>query len=124
MAEINNDANCGGCDFYLHMEDADYPDGDTTQPQISVAWGHCKRFPKWERKSPGTKACGEHPRYFEAVAADSVTPGWVNSETGDRITTVDGLREAQDGGVALFAGPGVVALRQTGEVIPIDGPLS
>ncbi len=64
MAEINSEAVCGGCPFYRHMEDADVLEDNPARP-ISSPWGHCQRFPHWERKSPTTRACGEHPQYFE-----------------------------------------------------------
>lgn len=78
------------------MEDADYDDGDPVRA-ISPAWGHCKRFPHWERKGPTTPACGEHPQYF------------LKTFSGMDLSA-DELKRLQE------ASPG--------EVIPIDGPIS
>lgn len=115
MTEINNGANCGGCDFYLHMEDADYADGDPIHA-ISPAHGECKRFPHWERKAPTTPACGEHPQYFEpTVNPDELRSEWINTKTGERITHISELDDAVREGVAHCPRPG--------EVVPIDGPI-
>jgi len=119
------------------MEDADLIDHNPLRP-VATAWGHCQRFPKWERKEPTTPACGEHPQYFllgsfveredariygemlrefalKNPPTGEIIPGWIDKRTGTRITTIDGLLLAQETGIAKFCKPG--------EVVPIDGPI-
>lgn len=110
--EINSEATCGDCPFYNHQEDADFVDDNPTRP-ISFAWGHCQRFPKWERKTPTTPACGEHPQYFLELGESEVLFRWANSITGKEILTEEEFDEAREADILIYA--------PAGGVVPIDG---
>ena len=116
--EINSEANCVDCPFYHHQEDADVLNTEPHRP-IACAWGHCQRFPKWERKNPTTPACGEHPKYFRAKRSAyfvSKDGGWFDIRDWQQLFPGEELKKAQTDGFARLCKPG--------ETIPIDDPIS